>query len=78
MKPTSCARRDGVIGLEIAPQRHTAQQNTTAEANGLGLHGMGERVALLGGVLSIDSAPGQGTILRTRFPIHATAPSEQG
>ena len=30
MKPTSWARSVGVIGLAIAPQRHTAQQNTTA------------------------------------------------
>ena len=30
MNPTSCAPSVGVIGLATAPQRHTAQHNTTA------------------------------------------------
>ncbi len=34
----------------------------------LGLLGMQERVSLAGGTLSIDAAPGRGTLLRARFP----------
>jgi signal transduction histidine kinase len=35
---------------------------------GLGLVGMQERVSLAGGTLSIDAAPGRGTVIRARFP----------
>jgi len=38
------------------------------EASGLGLHGMQERVALLGGSVEIASQPGQGTTIRARIP----------
>ncbi len=37
---------------------------------GLGLRGMRERVHLLGGVLEVDSKPGQGTELRSRMPLN--------
>jgi signal transduction histidine kinase len=37
-----------------------------------GLTGMQERVALLGGELTIDSAPGAGTHLAARLPLHGT------
>jgi PAS domain S-box-containing protein len=36
--------------------------------SGLGLHGMQERVALLGGSVEIASQPGQGTTIRARIP----------
>lgn len=38
------------------------------EASGLGLHGMQERVALLGGSVEIASRRGQGTMIRARIP----------
>ena len=38
------------------------------EATGLGLHGMRERVALLGGSAEIESRPGHGTVVRVRIP----------
>jgi signal transduction histidine kinase len=35
---------------------------------GLGLFGMQERLALVGGILVIDSAPGRGTRIHARVP----------
>ncbi len=43
--------------------------STRGEASGLGLHGMGERAALLGGSLDINSAPGKGTTVRASVPV---------
>jgi two-component system sensor histidine kinase UhpB len=40
---------------------------------GLGLFGMQERLALVGGQLVIDSVPGQGTRVHARVPLHVTA-----
>jgi signal transduction histidine kinase len=39
---------------------------------GLGLVGMGERAGFAGGRLDIESAPGDGTTLRARFPLPRT------
>jgi signal transduction histidine kinase len=39
----------------------------------LGLHSMRERVASLGGTFQVESAPGQGTAIRTHLPIQAKA-----
>ncbi|NMB75301.1 MAG: sensor histidine kinase [Myxococcales bacterium] len=44
-----------------------------SEGRGLGLRGIRERVALLGGSFSIESAPGQGTRLRVRLPLPAAS-----
>lgn len=40
----------------------------SAPRSGLGLRGMGDRAALLGGTLSIESAPGQGTTIDVLLP----------
>jgi signal transduction histidine kinase len=50
------------------------------EASGLGLHGMRERVALLGGSVEIESEPGHGTRVRARIPDGGAArsPSRPG
>jgi signal transduction histidine kinase len=45
-----------------------------SEASGLGLHGMQERVALLGGSVEIESRRGHGTTIRARIPA-SIAPS---
>jgi signal transduction histidine kinase len=37
---------------------------------GLGLEGMRERVALLGGSLQLESRPGKGTAIAVRIPLH--------
>ena len=48
------------------------------EAGGLGLVGMHERAEMLGGALSVESKPGQGTCLRTRIPVGAPGPEMTG
>ncbi|MBI5287584.1 MAG: sensor histidine kinase [Chloroflexi bacterium] len=40
--------------------------------HGIGLFGMAERLALIGGVLEIRSAPGQGTTIAAEIPIDAS------
>ena len=46
-----------------------------ADAPGLGLLGIQERVALLGGTVAIESAPGSGTSLYVRVPIASSSGS---
>jgi signal transduction histidine kinase len=38
-------------------------------SNGLGLVAMAERVSLVGGFLTVDSRPGQGTVVRANVPL---------
>ena len=52
------------VGLVGAPERPGAS---------LGLVGMRERASLLGGVLKIDSRPGEGTRLECRAPLRRRA-----
>ena len=42
------------------------------KGRGLGLMGMKERVALFGGTLSVETAPGAGTQLRIEVPLEGT------
>jgi len=57
--------RDDGIGFDAA----TARARAIGGAS-LGLLGMEERVSLVGGRLEVLSAPGSGTELRARFPMH--------
>jgi signal transduction histidine kinase len=41
-----------------------------ADGAGSGLRGLADRVAALGGALSLDSPPGAGTTLRAQIPLH--------
>lgn len=45
------------------------------KAQRLGIRGMRDRVALLGGALEIESAPARGTSLYVRLPDSGTAPT---
>ncbi len=51
-------------------------QTPGAEPGGLGLLGMRERATILGGQLSIDSAPGKGTEIQVIIPINNPRPIE--
>jgi len=42
-----------------------------AASDGFGLPGMAERLALVGGALAVDSAPGRGTVLTASVPVTA-------
>lgn len=46
-----------------------------ASRSGFGLDGMADRVALAGGTLHVDSAPGSGTTLSVRLPLAGAGPS---
>jgi two-component system, NarL family, sensor histidine kinase DegS len=50
--------QDNGIGFDVAEKR-----------NRFGLHGIRERVRLLGKALEIESKPGQGTFIRATFPL---------
>jgi signal transduction histidine kinase len=43
--------------------------NSPDRARALGLLGMEERISLLGGTLSVESAPGEGTRVRAEIPL---------
>ena len=47
---------------------------TSSEGGGLGLAGMQERATMIGGRLAVETAPGEGTLVRVSVPIH---PSER-
>jgi signal transduction histidine kinase/CheY-like chemotaxis protein len=63
--------RDDGVGFDVAAARSRAAQGAS-----LGLLGMHERVALLGGQIDIVSQPGQGTEIRIRLPVIVPATSE--
>jgi PAS domain S-box-containing protein len=50
---------------------------TLKTTTGLGLHGMRERVAMLGGSVEIESTPGQGVVLRAHVPTATIAHRQQ-
>jgi signal transduction histidine kinase len=62
------AIRDDGVGFDPAA--------ALTEASGLGLHGMQERVALLGGSVEIVSRRGHGTTIRARIPGGVGAPPQ--
>lgn len=75
---------DGQIVLEVSDNGCgfdcPPHMGVLVRAKHFGLAGMQERAALLGGLLTIESAPGQGTLVRTRLPLlplAATAPPDQ-
>ena len=53
------------------------QQWDSRVATSSGLTGMRERALLLGGTFAIDSAPGEGTIVRVELPLHTPSVEEK-
>jgi signal transduction histidine kinase len=64
----SLTRRNGTAVLEIDDDGQGFQA-TTQHGSGQGLRNLRERAASLGGELSIDSAPGEGTTVRINIPL---------
>ena len=61
---------DGMLNLLIRDDGVGFDPRATrTDESGLGLHGMGERAALLGGSLDVESAPGRGATVRASVPI---------
>ena len=56
------------ITLEVQDDGKGFTPAASASPTGYGLPGMRERAELLGGTLEVKSYPGQGTLLRLRFP----------
>lgn len=56
------------VALEIADDGIGFDPGATQDHGGLGLRGMAERVARLGGWLAIESRPGEGTRVRVEVP----------
>ncbi|MCK6487750.1 MAG: HAMP domain-containing protein [Planctomycetes bacterium] len=82
---TNCLRHAQATSASVVLVRRPGQVSLVVEDDGrglpaeppagrhLGLAGMRERAGLLGGTLTIESAPGQGTTLRVTIPL-ADAP----
>lgn len=71
-------RRDGEISLVIEDDGIGFELNSSkAVSGGLGLTGMRERAALLGGDLEIESRKGKGTTILVRMPIEDHIVQEQ-
>lgn len=64
--------RDDGVGFDARPAaRRQAAAQRRAQGRGYGLDGIAERIAVVGGELDIESAPGEGTTLSAVFPIAA-------
>jgi two-component system, NarL family, sensor histidine kinase UhpB len=72
----SLVRDDAGITLAIEDDGVGFAPSSQRKPNSFGLLGLRERAQLLGGEISIDSAPGKGTRVRLRIPVEpAGAPA---
>jgi two-component system CheB/CheR fusion protein len=62
---------DNGVGFDPA-----AAEKADQPATGIGLIGMRERAALIGGTLQVESAPGRGTTIYLRCPVTAASPEK--
>jgi signal transduction histidine kinase len=62
-------RREEAVVLEIVDDGIGFDPATSVEGGGLGLDGMIERAARMGGELLLDSEPGAGTKVRVKVPL---------
>jgi signal transduction histidine kinase len=65
-------RRRNVVTVTVADDGRGFDMRdvTRTEGSGLGLFGMRERLALVGGTVEIQSVPGRGTTIIARVPLH--------
>jgi PAS domain S-box-containing protein len=69
---------DGALYVEIEDDGRGIAPQDLAKARSLGLKGMRERVAYLGGAVEIGRAPRGGTRLRLRMPLRGGLPTTDG
>ena len=62
-------QRDGHVVAEVADGGKGFDPGSDADAGHLGLAGMRERVEILGGTFSVQSALGHGTLIRAALPL---------
>jgi signal transduction histidine kinase len=63
----------GSLVLEVSDDGRGITPTEAASGTSLGLLGMRERAALLGGRVEINGAPGRGTIVQVHVPLHGAA-----
>jgi signal transduction histidine kinase len=72
--------RDTGVGMDEATRQRALEPFFTtkgaAEGTGLGLSVAVEIIEGMGGEITLDSAPAQGTTVRIRLPIHVLAPNK--
>jgi PAS domain S-box-containing protein len=71
-------RRDGWVRAVLEDDGRGFDADAPPASSRLGLLGMRERLALLGGTLEVESGPGQGTTLFARIPMAAERAEGQG
>jgi signal transduction histidine kinase len=64
----SLGRVGPTVRLEIVDDGSGFDPAMAGRGGGVGLHGMRERAALVGAHLTLQSAPGQGTVVRVEVP----------
>lgn len=64
-------RHDGELLIEVADHGKGFDASAEAVDGHLGLAGMRQRVEILGGTFSVESAPGKGTLIRASLPLAA-------
>jgi signal transduction histidine kinase len=62
-------RRNGSVEATISDRGRGFAVAQTLAGGALGLHGMFERAAYVGGKVEVDSTPGQGTTVRIQIPV---------
>ena len=66
---------DGAAVLEIRDTGKGMSREQIASSRSLGLLGMRERAELLGGTVSIEARPGEGTIVKATLPLGKEDPN---
>jgi signal transduction histidine kinase len=70
-------RRDGLVILEVRDDGvgFVLGRSPSRPGRGFGLAGIRERLRAYGGTVTVDSAPGRGTVLTAALPVRLAAPA---
>ncbi|MFC8717650.1 sensor histidine kinase [Kitasatospora sp. NPDC057198] len=69
---------DDAVTLDVYDDGTGFDPATAPAPDSFGLHGMHERIAALGGTLTVESAPGEGTAVAAVLPLRAVEPPGAG